>query len=179
MGDAGALITDDPQLAGTVRALREHGQRAKYDHELEGYTARLDTIQALVLLHKLPYLNAWNDERRFAAQFYREALLGVGDLRLPSVADGSNPAWHLYVVRTRDPEALAAFLRERGVSSGRHYPQPVHLTRAYAHLGYREGAFPVAEELAREALSLPIFPGITARQLDAVVAAVRAYFSHG
>jgi dTDP-4-amino-4,6-dideoxygalactose transaminase len=177
MGDAGALVTDDAVLAEAVRGLREHGQRSKYEHELEGYTARLDTIQAVVLLHKLPHLDAWNDERRSAAQFYNEALDEVGDLRLPPVPRGSDPVWHLYVVCTRDPDTVGTFLRERGISTGRHYPQAVHLTRAYAHLGYREGAFPIAEMLADRALSLPIFPGITESQLEAVVTAVKAYFS--
>jgi dTDP-4-amino-4,6-dideoxygalactose transaminase len=177
-GDAGALVTGDPELAKTVRALREHGQTAKYVHALEGWTARLDTIQALVLGHKLPLLDGWNEERRAAARHYHEALRGVGDLRLPPVPRGSDPVWHLYVVRTADPEALATFLRGRGIATGRHYPEPVHLTEAYASLGYRPGQFPVAERLARECLSLPIFPGITEPQLEAVVAGVRSFF-HG
>jgi dTDP-4-amino-4,6-dideoxygalactose transaminase len=175
-GDAGALVTQDPELARTVRALREHGQTAKYVHAREGWTARLDTIQALVLGHKLPLLDGWNEERRAAARRYSEALSGVGDLTLPLVPRGSLPVWHLYVVRTADPERLAIFLRERGIGTGRHYPQPVHLTEAYAGLGYREGEFPVAEALARECLSLPIFPGITEAQLEVVVSGVRAYF---
>lgn len=179
MGDAGALVTDDEELAARCRALREHGQRAKYEHDMEGYTARLDTIQALVLRHKLSLLEAWNGERRRAAAIYTEALDGVGDLRLPPVAAESEPVWHLYVVRTAEPEALAAFLAERGISTARHYPEPPHLTGAYARLGYRPGAFPVAEALAREALSLPIYPGISDEQLEAVVGAVTSYFHHG
>jgi len=175
-GDAGALVTNDPDLAATVRALREHGQTAKYVHAHEGWTARLDSIQALVLGQKLPLLDGWNDERRAAARYYAAALDGVGDLRLPPVAPGSNPVWQLYVVRTADPEALSAFLRERAIGTGHHYPDPVHLTQAYARLGYRRGQFPVAEALARECLSLPIFPGIREEQLEAVVHGVRAYF---
>jgi dTDP-4-amino-4,6-dideoxygalactose transaminase len=176
LGDAGACVTDDPELAEGVRALREHGQRSKGAHSLVGYTARLDTIQAGVLLHKLPLLDQWNDQRRSAARFYSSALSGVGDLRLPPVPAGSDPVWHVFVVRTAQPDALAKFLRERGIASGRHYPTPVHLTAAYAHLGYRRGAFPVAEALADEGLSLPIFPGISARQLEAVVTGVSDYF---
>jgi dTDP-4-amino-4,6-dideoxygalactose transaminase len=175
-GDAGALTTSDEEVAATVRALREHGQFRKYEHELEGYTARLDTIQAVVLLHKLPLLEAWNERRRRAAAFYTERLAGVGDLRLPQVPAGSEPVWHLYVVRTRRPDELAGFLRERGVQTGRHYPQPLHLAPAYAHLGYRKGAFPVAEALARKCLSLPLFPGISEAQLAAVVEGIDAYF---
>jgi dTDP-4-amino-4,6-dideoxygalactose transaminase len=176
-GDAGALVTDDASLAARVRALREHGQTSKYRHDIEGYTARLDTIQALVLLRKLPSLDDWNFQRREAAAFYSSALEGLGDLRLPQVPFGSDPVWHLYVVRTARRSALAEFLRERGIATGYHYPQPVHLTPAYASLGHPRGAFPVAEALAEELLSLPIFPGITEAQLQSVVAAIRDFFS--
>ena len=179
MGDAGAVVTDDERLASAVRALREHGQAGKYEHVREGYTARLDTIQAVVLLHKLPLLDAWNGERREAARYYLEALADVGDLRLPPVPSGSEPAWYVFVVRTADPDRLAAFLRARRIETGRHYPQPVHLTQAYAHLGYEAGAFPVAETLAREALSLPLFPGISTGQLEFVAASVREFFAGG
>ena len=178
-GDAGALVTDDERLAEKVRALREHGQRAKYEHDFEGWTARLDTIQALVLLRKLPLLDGWNEQRRAVARGYAERLEGVGDLRLPPVPEGSRPVWHLYVVRTAKPTELAEFLRERGIGTGRHYPQPAHLSPAYAHLGYGEGSFPVAEALGREGLSLPIFPGMTERQLDSVADAIAAYFARG
>ena len=108
-----------------------------------------------------------------------EALAGVGDLVLPEVAPGSTPVWHLYVVRTADPDALGEFLRERGIATGRHYPEPVHLAPAYAHLGYAAGAFPVAEQVAREGLSLPMFPGISEAQLTAVADAIGAFFSRG
>jgi dTDP-4-amino-4,6-dideoxygalactose transaminase len=178
-GDAGALITNDEELAGRVRALREHGQSAKYFHQVEGYTSRLDSIQALVLLQKLSLLDVWNEERRAASAYYTQRLAGVGDLRLAPVPPGSKPAWHLYVVRTADPAGLAAFLRERGIGTGRHYPQPPHLSPAYARLGHLPGSFPVAETLAAEALSLPLFPGIGDEQLAAVVEAVEDYFHRG
>jgi dTDP-4-amino-4,6-dideoxygalactose transaminase len=176
MGDAGALVTNDESLAARVRALREHGQTAKYRHDAEGYTARLDTIQAIVLRWKLPLLDGWNEMRAAAADFYSEALAEVGDLRLPPVPARSRPVWHLYVVRTRDPEGLASFLRTRRVSTGRHYPEPPHLSPAYAWLGHERGAFPVAEALSEEGLSLPIFPGISEDQLQAVVDAVSDFF---
>ena len=178
MGDAGALVTDDAAVAEKTSALREHGQREKYRHELVGFTARLDTVQALFLSLKLPHLAAWNDERRWAARRYGELLDGVGDLVLP--ADGGEAhVWHLYVVRTRQPELLAAHLRELGISVGRHYPLPVHLNPAFAWLGYPEGAFPVAERWARECLSLPIFPGITEQQLEAVADGIASWFAGG
>jgi dTDP-4-amino-4,6-dideoxygalactose transaminase len=176
MGDAGALVTDDGDVAVTVRALREHGQRVKHDHEWIGWTARLDTIQAIILQCKLPRLASGNEERRRLAALYDDALAGVGDLVLPPVPSGSNPVRHLYPVRTRDPERLAQRLASDGIVTGRHYPQPAHLSRAYAHLGLSLGSFPVTETLARELLSLPIFPGMTESQLAFVAERIRAYF---
>ena len=177
MGDAGALVTSDSELATVARALREHGQTRKYHHEREGFTARLDTIQAIVLLHKLPLLDGWTEERRAAAGAYSEALDGVGDLVLPGVAENSDPVWHLYVVATEKPEQMAQFLDERGVKTGRHYPEPAHLSPAYAGLGYGRGSFPVTEQLASGLLSLPIFPGISESQIAGVVDAVTEYFA--
>jgi dTDP-4-amino-4,6-dideoxygalactose transaminase len=177
MGDAGAVVTDDEDAAGRIRALRVHGETRKYHHEHVGYTARLDTIQACVLLEKLPLLDGWNRERVAAAAFYTEALAGIGELRLPPQPAGSEPVWHLFVVRVPDPDALGAFLRTHGIDTGRHYPEPVHLAPAYRNLGYAPGDFPVAEALAREGLSLPLFPGITERQLDRVCSAVREFFA--
>jgi dTDP-3-amino-3,4,6-trideoxy-alpha-D-glucose transaminase len=179
MGDAGALVTDSAEIATSVRALREHGQVSKYRHERLGWTSRLDTIQALVLLHKLPLLEAANRRRRAAAAYYLDRLAGVGDLHLPPTAPRSNQVWYLFVVRTAHPDALARFLTDRGIGTGRHYPDPIHLTGAFRSLGYAQGAFPVSERLAREGLSLPLFPGITEEQLDAVVRGIHAYFAHG
>ena len=176
MGDAGALATDDPDVADRTRALREHGQREKYRHEIVGCTARLDTVQALFLSLKLPHLGSWNEERRRVARRYQELLDGVGDLELP--ADGGEAhVWHLYVIRTRDPERLAAHLRGLSIGAGRHYPLPVHFNPAFASLGYAAGAFPVAERWARECLSLPIFPGITEQQVEAVTDAIASWFA--
>jgi dTDP-4-amino-4,6-dideoxygalactose transaminase len=176
MGDAGAVVTDDADLALKLRALREHGQVAKYRHEYDGYTSRLDSIQALVLAHKLEHLDRWNGERRAIATQYTEALSGVGDLQVPVTAPESTHVWHLYVVRTADPDGLAAFLHERGIGTGRHYPEAPHLSAAWRRLGHGEGDFPVAEAVARECLSLPIYPGLRTEQVETVVAGVRAYF---
>jgi dTDP-3-amino-3,4,6-trideoxy-alpha-D-glucose transaminase len=179
MGDAGALVTDDEAVARSVHALREHGEKAKYDHQCVGYTARLDTVQAAILLRKLPHLDGWNEERRQIAALYDEALTGVGDLRLPPVGAASSPVWYLYVVRTAQPAALAAFLAEREIGTGRHYPTPPHLAPAYEHLGHTPGSFPVAEALADEGLSLPIYPGLRQEQLEAVVDSIREFFRRG
>jgi dTDP-3-amino-3,4,6-trideoxy-alpha-D-glucose transaminase len=178
MGDAGALITADSEIAANVRSLREHGQRRKYEHDSIGWTARLDTVHAAVLLRKLPFLDEWNDRRRRAADLYDAHLAGIGDLVLPSTTDRGQ-VWHLYVVRTAEPALLAAHLAELGIGSGRHYPEPPHLSRAYQHLGFSAGSFPVAEQLASEALSLPIFPGITEAEVEEVAHGVRSYFDRG
>ncbi len=175
-GDAGALVTNDAELADRVRALREHGQIAKYQHVYAGYTARLDSIQAIVLLRKLEELEGWNEQRRAAAAYYDEALAGIGDVRTPPRAKRSEPVWHLYEIRTADPAAMADHLRGRDVATGRHYPEPPHLSPAYRALGYSAGDFPVAETLSAELLSLPMFPGITEAQLEAVVRGVESFF---
>ncbi|HLE99499.1 MAG TPA: DegT/DnrJ/EryC1/StrS family aminotransferase [Gaiellaceae bacterium] len=176
MGDAGAIVTDDEELAARARSLRAHGERRKYYHEQIGYTARLDTLQAVVLIEKLPLLEEWNRQRRAAADFYARALSGLEPLHLPVEREGSESVWHLYVVLTADPEELAEHLRERGVQTGRHYPVPVHLAPAFRDLGFAPGDFPVAETLAREGLSLPLYPGITESQLEWVCEAVHDYF---
>jgi dTDP-4-amino-4,6-dideoxygalactose transaminase len=179
MGDAGALVTDNARLAARVRALREHGQRSKYRHELEGFTARLDTIQAIVLFEKLSRLDEWNEQRREIAAAYDSGLAGIGDLTLPPVPAGSEPTWHLYVVQTESPQALADFLATRGIGTGRHYPEAPHLSAAYAPLGYHEGNFPIAETVARRCLSLPIYPGLTEPQVEHVIDAVGEFFARG
>jgi dTDP-4-amino-4,6-dideoxygalactose transaminase len=176
MGDAGAVVCDDPELARSMRALREHGQREKYHHVVPGYTARIDTLQAIVLQRKLPYLDEWNEQRRTIAAAYSRDLDGVGDLMLPASAEGSEPVWHLYVVRTGNPEGLAEHLAARGIGTGRHYPEPIHLSAAYRSLGYGPGDFPVTERIAASVLSLPIFPGMTGEEVETVVEGVKEYF---
>src|SRR5262245_15355522 len=142
MGDAGALVTNAGELAAKVRALREHGQTAKYQHAYEGWTARLDTIQALVLARKLPLLDGWNAQRRTIAASYTDALAGTGDIVTPAVPQGSEPVWHLYVIRTASRDRLAEHLRTHGIGTGIHYPEPPHLMAPYAHLGHGRGSFP-------------------------------------
>jgi dTDP-4-amino-4,6-dideoxygalactose transaminase len=177
MGDAGALVTDREELESVARALRVHGETRKYHHEYVGYTARLDTMQAIVLVEKLPFLDEWNRQRQAAARFYTESLSGLEGLRLPSEPEGSVSVWHLYVVRLSDPDRLASYLAAQGIQTGRHYPEPLHLSPAYRHLGFAPGDFPIAEALAREALSLPLYPGISETQLEAVCKAVVDYFA--
>jgi dTDP-3-amino-3,4,6-trideoxy-alpha-D-glucose transaminase len=176
LGDAGALVTDDATLASQIRAHREHGQTRKNHHEFAGSTDRIDTLHAIVLLEKLAYLDDWNASRREAAAYYIDGLAAVGDVEVLPVPPGSHPVWHLFPIRTADSTGLEAFLRERAISTGRHYPTPIHLMPAFAELGSGEGSCPVAESLARELITLPIFPGIREDQLDAVIQGVRDYF---
>ena len=176
LGDAGAVVTDDRSLAERVRTLRQHGERDGHRSLRIGYTARLDTLQAAVLLRKLPHLDGWNRDRAAAAAFYTEALDGVGDLRPLPVPAGSRPVWHLYPIRTARAEGLRAHLADRGIATGRHYPEPPHLSAAYAPLGHRPGAFPIAERLCAELVSLPLYPGIGEGPLSTVRDAIAEFF---
>jgi dTDP-4-amino-4,6-dideoxygalactose transaminase len=175
-GDAGAVITHDDEFAARVRRLRDHGRATKYEHLEVGYAHRLDTLQAAVLAVKLTILDADNQMRRERAASYTEKLAGVGDLRLPPQTPNQVTVMHHYVVRTASRDALLAHLHARGIGAGVHYPIPLHLQPAYAHLGHRPGDFPVAETYARECLSLPIYPELTEEQVDRVVAAIRDFF---
>jgi dTDP-4-amino-4,6-dideoxygalactose transaminase len=176
-GDAGALVTDSEDAAAHARALRQHGEVEKYRSAYPGYTARLDAIQAIVLSHKLPHLRGWNAERAAVAAAYTDALAGIEGLGVPPVPAGSSPVWHLYVVRTAKREELAEFLAARGIATARHYPVPPHLSGAFPELGDGPGSFPVAEALADELLSLPIFPGISGEQIELVCDGIRAFFA--
>ncbi|HEX3649540.1 MAG TPA: DegT/DnrJ/EryC1/StrS family aminotransferase [Pseudonocardiaceae bacterium] len=164
-GDAGAVMTDDDGLAESVRLLRDHGSPRRYEHLVLGFNSRLDTLQAVVLSAKLRRLDGWNDDRRKAAERYRELLSGVPGVRLPVVAEGNEPVWHLYPVLVPERDRVLAVLHEAGIGAGIHYPTPVHQTGTFAHLG---GSFPNAEHRARHQLSLPIFPEITAAQQERV-----------
>ncbi len=173
-GDAGGVTTDDAALADTVRLLRNHGRRSKYLHDVAGFGERIDTLQAAVLAAKLPHLAGWSAARRRLAARYNE-LLADCELVLPFVAAAAEPVWHLYVIRTPQRDALLEALNRQGIGAGVHYPVPLHLQPAYAHLGYRAGQMPVTEEVAATCLSLPLYPELSDAQQDAVVAAVRAF----
>ena len=173
-GDAGAVTTDNAALAETVALLRNHGRRSKYVHERVGYGERLDTLHAAILSAKLAHLDTWTEQRRALAARYSR-LLADSELVLPFVHADAVPAWHLYVVRTPRRDDLLAHLTALGVQAGVHYPVPLHLQPAYAHLGYRAGELPVTEEVADTCLSLPLYPEMTLEQQDYVVHAVRAF----
>ena len=172
LGEAGAVTTDDEQVAKTIRMLREHGQAQKYFHDLEGYNGRLDSIQAAFLRVKLRHLDSWNAQRRAAAERYNSLLSGIPGVTPPLDSDRSRSTYHLYVIRSGDRAALAEHLHARDVSSGLHYPRPVHLQKCYRDWGYADGSLPETERAASEILSLPMFPGLTAEQQHRVVAAI-------
>ena len=169
-GEAGAVTTADPALAQKIRMLRDHGQAKKYYHDLEGYNGRLDAIQAGILSAKLKRLPEWNVARRAAAARYRALFTdaGLADLA-PYEPEWSRAVYHLYVIRVADREGFMRQLAEAGIGTGIHYPVPLHLQKAYEHLEYRAGDFPVAEKVAREIVSLPMFPQLMAEEQERVV----------
>ena len=173
-GDGGMVVTEDAALADRLRQLRNYGQRDKHEHVVVGTNSRLDSLQAAVLSVKLRHLEKWNARRAAHAARYA-ALLPADGLVLPAALPGATHVFHLYVLRTRAREALRAHLQQAGIQTGVHYPVPIHLQPAYADLGYGPGSFPVAERLAREVLSLPMFPELTEDQLQRVSTAIRAF----
>jgi dTDP-4-amino-4,6-dideoxygalactose transaminase len=172
-GDAGAVVSTDEQVIHRIRMMANHGRTDKYLHEFEGTSSRLDGMQAAVLRVKLPHLDSWNEGRRQVADRYCE-LLSDGSVTLPTVHPNAEPVWHLFVIRTTDREGLQAHLKDRSVSSGVHYPVPLHLQPAYAHLGMATGSLPVTERVAEQILSLPMYSELTDDQIHQVVDAVRS-----
>jgi len=173
-GDAGAVLTGSDALAARMRMIRDHGSPRKYEHEVFGFNSRMDALQSVVLSAKLRHLEGWNAARRRAAARYDEMLSGRDDVSLPRTLGGNEHVWHLYVICVPDRDRVLKELHAAGVGAGIHYPIPVHLTSAFAGLGYAEGAFPVAERAAREILSLPLFPEITQEQQERVVSVLAA-----
>jgi dTDP-4-amino-4,6-dideoxygalactose transaminase len=174
-GEAGAVTTDDEQLALTIKMLRDHGQTQKYYHQVEGYNGRMDAIQAAFLRIKLPHLDEWNAQRRTAAVRYSQLLGGASDIVLPFEPSTSKSAYHLYVIRTPDRVQLAEHLKAEGVQTGLHYPLPVHLQTCYQDWGYRTGSLPETERAAAEILSLPMFPGLTERHQAQVTSQIERF----
>jgi dTDP-4-amino-4,6-dideoxygalactose transaminase len=174
-GDAGAVVTDDAALAEKVRKLANHGRADKFGHEMEGVNSRLDGLQAAILEVKLRHLETWTAERREAAKRYTEMLAGTAGVILPAVRHEGGHVFHLYVIRVKDRDGLRKRMTERDIQSGIHYPTPLHLLKAYEHHGLKKGGFPIAEKLAEEIVSLPIFPEITEAQQARVVEVVKEH----
>lgn len=175
-GEAGAVTTDDENVARFIRMIREHGQSRKYYHDIEGYNGRLDAMQAAFLRIKLRHLDAWTSGRRAAAQRYEQGLGPVAEkVVIPFEPEWSRAVYHLYVIRTKDRDALAERLKAEGIHTGLHYPLPVHLQKCYAGWEYSEGDFPVTEQAAAEILSLPMFPSLTPQQQQRVTTAIQEF----
>ena len=172
LGDAGAITTDDPLLADRIRVFRNYGSRVKYVNEVQGVNSRLDDIQAAVLRVKLRHLEAWNGRRTAIAGRYSAALAGLPFV-LPSILDGAETAWHLYVIRTPHRDRVRAALDAAGIQTLIHYPIPPHLQAAFASRGWNTGAFPLAEEIAQQAISLPLGPQLVPEQVGRVIRALR------
>jgi dTDP-4-amino-4,6-dideoxygalactose transaminase len=168
-GDAGAVLTDDEDLARHVRNLGNWGSSQKYHHPVLGFNSRLDTMQAVVLSAKLARLSDWNKLRQQAADRYTDLLRDDDRIVLPKVLSGNEHIWHLYVIRVADRESVVTKLHEQGIGAGVHYPIPMHLQGALSFMGHGEGDFPATEAAAREMVSLPMYPGITAEQQEEVV----------
>ncbi len=176
-GEGGAVVTQDREIAARIRMLRDHGQQEKYIHQVEGYNGRLDAIQAIVLSAKLRKLADWNRARRANAQRYDELLSKIPGVAPVEEAPYSRSVYHLYVILVDRRDELQRFLAEKGIATGLHYPMPLHLQQAYAHLGYKKGDFPVAEKAADRLLSLPMFPELTEEQAEYVVQSIQDFFN--
>ena len=174
-GEAGAVVTQDEEMAQKIRIIRDHGQAQKYFHDIEGYNGRLDAIQAAVLRIKLKRLQGWNRSRRNNAALYTERLQDVPGITLPVEAEFAESVYHLYVILADNRDGLQKFLSEKGIATGLHYPLPLHLQKAYARLGHKKGDFPIAEHTAECLLSLPMYPELTEQQIDYVCSSIKEF----
>ncbi len=175
-GDGGMIVTQDETIFKRLMRLRTHGSVQTYYHEEVGYNSRLDALQAAVLLAKLPHLSAWSQARRDNAAFYTQAFADIADIVPPYIDPANESIYNQYTVRVPKRDALKDHLKAKGIGHSVYYPLPLHLQPCFAYLGYKEGACPEAEKAAKEVLSLPVFPELTAAQRDEVVAAVRSFF---
>ncbi len=166
IGDAGAITTQSEELAHHSRVIRNYGSQVKYKNERIGINSRLDEAQAPILSIKLKHLDSWNAERAQVANKYYQRLADIEGLTLPYIADNVSSVWHQFIIRVEKRDQMMAFLKEQGIGTLIHYPIPPHLQEAYKHLGYKTGDFPIAEEIATTALSLPIYPGLSDNEID-------------
>jgi len=176
LGDAGAVTTSDVMLAQKVKMLRNYGSLEKYQHDCIGYNMRLDEVQAALLSVKLKYLDSWTKERQQIAAWYDEALQNIDDLILPVVGADCTHVYHLYVIRTKKRNELREYLAKNNIGTLIHYPIPTHLQKAYQDLGHKEGDFPIAEEIASTCLSLPLFPGLSQKEVFFVAGTIKNFF---
>ena len=175
-GEGGAVTTNDDNIAKKVKMHRDHGSEKKYYHEIYGHNYRMEGIQGAVLGVKLKYLNEWTEKRRAVAKKYNELLKDVKEILLPKEMEYAYHVYHLFVIQTKSRDELQKFLNDNEVSTGLHYPVPLHLQKCFEHLGYKKGDFPETEKLANECLSLPMFPDLTGEQIDFVCNTIKTFF---
>ncbi len=175
-GDGGMVVTSDDATAERVRRLRTHGGRQMYHHDEVGYNSRLDSLQAAVLLAKLPWLQQWSETRRARAQWYNRELKGVGAVRTPQTDPDNEHIFHQYVIEADRRDELQAHLKAQGIGSAIYYPVPLHLQACFAYLGYRKGQFNVSEQACARVLALPVYPELTEAQQSAVAGAIRSFY---
>lgn len=174
LGDAGAVVTDNDELAEIVRALGNYGSKEKYNHIYQGNNSRLDEVQAAFLSTKLRYLDKWNQARkRIAARYMKEIINPV--IILPYVVDGADPVWHIFAIRCKNRDRLEQYLEEKGIGTNKHYPIPLHLQKAYAGLGIPKSTYPVAEEISATELSIPMYYGMSDDQVQYVIDTINGF----
>lgn len=176
-GEGGAVVINDDRLASSIRMFRDHGQAKKYYHGIIGWNARLDGIQGAVLNVKLKYLQGWNDSRRKLAQEYTRQLSGVKEIITPEEVNYGRHVYHIYSIRVEKRDELMAFLTDKGISCGIHYPVPIHLQDAYRSLNMGVGSYPIAEKCAAQYLSLPMFPELTSEQINYVTGEIKEFYA--
>ncbi len=177
LGDAGAVTTNDPDLADSVKSLRNYGSTVKYKHIHAGHNMRLDELQAAFLRVKLRYITKWTQQRQEIARWYNEALAGIGDIVLPAQHPDTSHVFHIYAIRTKFRDQLQQHLANNGIGTLIHYPIPIHLQPAYRSLNLAKGDFPIAEELANTCLSLPLYPGLKQEHVEKIAKIAGLYFS--
>ncbi len=175
-GEAGAVTTNDDDLGLLFKKIREHGSVKKYYHEVFGHNYRMEGIQGAVLGVKLKYLNSWTENRRRVAAKYNELLKGVAQIKLPKEMAYGKHVYHLFVIQAQNRDELQTYLNNNGVSTGLHYPVPLHMQECFQHLGYKKGDFPVTEQLADNCLSLPMFPEMTDEQISYVAETLISFY---
>lgn len=175
-GDGGALFSDDPELAATIRSIANHGMKEKYQYERIGVNSRLDSMQAAILEVKLKYLDQHIGARQKAANFYDEHLAGIGEILLPERVSFSTHTFHQYTLKTGKRDKLQHFLKEKGIPSMVYYPKPIHLQEAYQFLGHQKGDFPATEKLCKTVLSLPVHTELREEQLNYITKAIKEFF---
>ncbi|WP_159884926.1 DegT/DnrJ/EryC1/StrS family aminotransferase [Paenibacillus puerhi] len=177
MGDGGIVVTSDPELAAKVRQLRHHGSPRKYYHDTIGYNSRLDELHALILLSAMDRIEQWNEQRRSLASRYCQQLDGLPYLQLPYEPEAARSVYHLFCIGSEEREPITAMLRAAGVQTGVYYPCPLHLQKAYKHLGYQTGDLPVAEQLSTRLFAIPMHPFLTTAEQDYIISVLQAYRS--